>query len=270
MADDPYADYRRLNDPAARAAIEGDRIFIAEGPTAIVRLIESGHRVRSVLVTPTAHDRLIADASAALERVDAPIHVVSRRQLHEIVGFDLHRGAVAAAERRPLPDVTEILTTATSIGVLEGLNDPENLGAIARSARALDIDALILDPRCIDPYYRRTVRVSMGAVLTLPVARAEDWPGVIDTIHQHGFETWAMTPAADAVSLWDPALRTPERLAMLFGAEGPGLEPDTIARCQRRVRIPIAEAVDSLNVGASAAVAFAERTRRLSAGLTSG
>ncbi len=262
---DPYADYRQLTDQAARVALEGDEFFIAEGPTAIARMIASGHRVRSVLLTPSAHERMTADPDSGLDGLQAPIHVVSRAELAGIVGFDLHRGAVAAADRRSAPTLDDVLAGARTVAVLEGLNDPENLGAIARSARALGVDALVVDPRCIDPYYRRSVRVSMGAVLTLPVVRATPWPEALDTLHEHGFETWAMTPADDAVSLWDPALVMPERLALAFGAEGPGLDGATMARCHRRVQIPIDTAVDSLNVGAAAAVAFAERARRLSA-----
>lgn len=259
---DPYGDYRRLNDQAARTAIEGDEFFIAEGPTAIARLIASGHRVRSVLLTPSAYQRMIDDAGSGLSGLDAPIHVVSRAELAEIVGFDLHRGAVAAADRRPAPALDEVLAASRTIAVLEGLNDPENLGAIARSARALGVDALVVDPRCIDWYYRRSVRVSMGAVLTLPVVRAAPWPDALDTIAAYGFETWAMTPADDAVSLWDRGLDWPERLAVVLGAEGPGLEAATMARCDRRVKIPVDATVDSLNVGAAAAVVFAERARR--------
>lgn len=261
---DPYGDYRQLNDQAARVALEGDEFFIAEGPTAIARLIASDHRVRSVLLTPSAHQRMLADPESGLAGLEVPIHVVSRSELAEIVGFDLHRGAVAAADRRRPPTLEQVLVGARTVAVLEGLNDPENLGAIARSAQALGVDALVVDPRCIDPYYRRSVRVSMGAVLTLPVVRATPWPEALDTLHEYGFETWAMTPADDAVSLWDPDLEMPERLALAFGAEGPGLQTATMARCHRRVQIPIDTAVDSLNVGAAAAVTFAERARRLS------
>jgi tRNA G18 (ribose-2'-O)-methylase SpoU len=142
--------------------------------------------------------------------------------------------------------------------VLEGLNDPENLGLVARTARAFGTAGLILDPTCIDPYYRRTVRVSMGEVLLLPVARAERWPDVLDLLHGHGFETWALTPRGD-VSLWDAVV--PERVALLLGAEGPGLTDAAIAAARRRVAIPIDPAVDSINVGHAAAVALAAVAR---------
>ena len=152
-----------------------------------------------------------------------------------------------------------MLDGATRIAVLEGLNDPENLGLIARTARAFAIDAIVLDPTCIDPYYRRTVRVSMGEVLLLDVARSQNWPGDLDVISAAGLDTWAMTPAPDAVDLWD--LEAPDRLAVIFGAEGPGLTEIAMRRADRRVRIPIDPAVDSINVGHAAAVTFAA-TRR--------
>ena len=139
--------------------------------------------------------------------------------------------------------------------MLEGLNDPENLGLIARSARAFGVDALLLDPTCIDPYYRRTVRVSMGEVLLLDVARCAAWPAGIDLLHDAEFETWAMTPDGDATSIWD--LAVPVRLAIVLGAEGPGLDA---ARCngpQGRYASRSAFDVDSLNVGHAAAIAFA-------------
>ena len=149
--------------------------------------------------------------------------------------------------------------------MLEGLNDPENLGAIARSARAFGIDALVLDPTCIDPYYRRTVRVSMGEILFLPVARATNWQAALETIRDAGFDMWALTPRPDATDLW--TLPVPDRLALLLGAEGPGL-----SRCRdgRRPRPRSGSRsrpdVDSLNVAAAAAVAFAAIGREPQAG----
>jgi len=261
MADPRVAEYLELNDPAARARRERDEFFIVEGPTAIERLARSSYRTRSVLVSETASRRL-HEMLSIFESAGVPVYVTSREILAEIAGFDLHRGAVAAADRRALPDLAEVLATSRSIAVLEGLNDPENLGAIARSASALGIDALVIDPTCIDPYYRRTVRVSMGAILFMPVARATIWPGALDEIRSAGFETWAMTPADDADQLWSTSI--PARVALVFGPEGPGLDPATQSRCDRRVRIPVAntEAVDSLNVAAASAISFAEIARQ--------
>jgi tRNA G18 (ribose-2'-O)-methylase SpoU len=200
-----------------------------------------------------------------LDPLEAPVYCVDKALLHDIVGFDLHRGAIAAADRLPHPTLGEIIDRYARVAVLEGLNDPENLGAIARSARAFGIEALVLDPTCIDPYTRRTVRVGMGEILLLESCRVADdeWPGAIDRLRQEGFEVWAMTPAADSHNIWE--LDVPDRVAVMLGAEGPGLSPRAMAASDRRVRLPINPDVDSLNVGAAAAVAFAvvnRETRR--------
>lgn len=252
-------DYLELTDTAARRRREGDEFFIAEGPTSIERLLASDHRVRSVLVADNKLDRLRSVLDAAIGRSDVPVYVASQPVLDEIVGFRLHRGAVAAADRRPLPTVTDLAQRSRRLAVLEGLNDPENLGAIARSARAFGLDGIVIDPTCIDPYTRRTVRVSMGEVLHLAVARARQWPAELDELHAAGFETWALSPTADGDDIWD--LPPADRTALVLGAEGPGLSVAVLARSTRRVRIPIAAGVDSLNVGAAAAVAFAITTR---------
>jgi len=263
--DDPHdprvTDFVDLTDAAWRRRRERDEIFIAEGFVAVYRLLESGHTVRAVLVARRKLDRLTELlASTTVGHVGAvPVYVAGEQVLAATVGFNLHRGVVAAADRRPLAEVTTVLGSATRIAVLEGLNDPENLGLIARTAKAFGFDPLVLDPTCIDPYYRRTVRVSMGEILRLEVARSRSWPADLDTIRAAGFETWAMTPAADATDLWD--LDVPDRLAVVLGAEGQGLHGATLARSHRRVRIPISSAVDSINVGHAAAVTFAATTR---------
>ena len=254
-AHDPrLADYRELRDAAARRRIEDDEFFIAEGPTSIERLLASAHPIRSVLVSEQKYRRL----APLLDPLTAPVYVVDKALLRDIVGFDLHRGAIAAADRLPHPSLDDVVARHRRVAVLEGLNDPENLGAIARSARALGVEALVLDPTCIDPYTRRTVRVSMGEILFLPSCRvdAADWPSnAFDRLHAAGFETWAMTPADDAVDIW--TVPVPERLAVALGAEGPGLGRATIDAATRRVRLPIHADVDSLNVGAAAATTFA-------------
>lgn len=264
-SDPRLSDYLDLNDPAERARREGDEFFIVEGPTAIHRLTRSGHRIRSLLVTEQAAARM-ADVIDALDDHGTPVYVTTRAVLAAVAGFDLHRGAVAAADRAPLPGLAEVLATARTIAVLEGLNDPENLGAIARSARALGIDALVCDPTCIDPYYRRSVRVSMGAILFLPVVRAAPWPAALEMIGAHGFTRWAMTPDPGATSLYEVDL--PDRCAVVLGPEGPGLAGPTIATCDLSIRIPMAsgDGADSLNVAAAAAITFAEISRRRALG----
>jgi tRNA G18 (ribose-2'-O)-methylase SpoU len=253
-------DYRSLNDQAYRRRYEADACFIAEGYVAIDRLIESGHTVRSVLLAPSRRERFAANAQA-LAAKGVPVYVADRNVIAAVVGFDLHRGVIACADRRPAPSVDQLLAGSTRIGVLEGLNDAENLGAISRAAKAFGIDGLIIDATCTDPYSRRTVRVSMGEVLTLPIARAsiDDWAGIGDRLRGRGFESWAMTPSAEAQDLWTADV--PERLAVMLGAEGPGLSRHALATTDRRVRIPISPTVDSLNVAQAAAVTFAAITR---------
>lgn len=253
-ADPRLSDYRELRDATARRRMEGDVFFIAEGPVAIERLIASRHRVRSVLVSEQKHGRL----AGLLDPLDAPVYVVEQGLLTDIVGFDLHRGAIASADRLPHRGLDELARRSHRVAVLEGLNDPENLGAIARSARAFGVDGLVLDPTCIDPYTRRTVRVSMGEILHLPSCRVAppDWPiAAITLLHALGYETWALTPAADAADIW--TIPVPDRLGIVLGAEGAGLTRPAMAATTRRVRLPIRPDVDSLNVGAAAAVAFA-------------
>jgi tRNA G18 (ribose-2'-O)-methylase SpoU len=254
--DDRLADFRALNDQSLRRKLESDEFFIAEGYVAIERLIESEHVVRSVLLAPSRVSRF----EPHLERfaaADVPVYVAERETIAEVVGFDMHRGVIASANRKPNPSLDELISTSLRIAVLEGLNDAENLGAISRAARAFGIDGLLIDPTCTDPYSRRTVRVSMGEVLFLPIVRISepDWPGALHTLQAAGFETWAMTPEPGAIDLWRSPV--PERLAVLLGAEGPGLAEQTLAASGRRVRIPIRPEVDSLNVGHAAAVTFA-------------
>ena len=261
--DDPRLDdYCLLNDQAARRTREGDEFFIAEGYVPIDRVVDSGHQLRSVLVTPSRVERIVERVPSLVDGV-VPLYVMTRDLMKHAVGFDLHRGVVASAQRRPVPSVTDLANSpAVRVAVLVGLNDAENVGVIARAARALHIDALLLDPTCTDAYSRRTIRVSMGEILHLPVARAHDWPGDLDVLHDAGFESWAMTPTADAVDLWSsPPDAFPTRLAIVVGAEGPGLDDETMRATSRRVRIPIHHDVDSLNVGHAAAITFAATTR---------
>jgi tRNA G18 (ribose-2'-O)-methylase SpoU len=253
-------DYRSLNDQAFRRRYEGDELFVAEGYVAIDRLIESDHVIRSVLLAPSRVERFAAHLPALAAR-GVDVFVAERSVIADVVGFDLHRGVVACARRRPPPSIESVLRGAGRIAILEGLNDNENLGAIARAARAFRIDGLLIDPTCTDPYSRRTVRVSMGEVLTLPTARVAHhaWPAVLGEVRAAGFEVWAMTPAPTAEDLW--AVEVPARVAVVLGAEGAGLTRGALAGADRHVRIPISADVDSLNVGQAAAVTFAALTR---------
>ncbi len=258
--DDPsdprFDDYRELNSIAVRAEMEGDTYFMGEGYVPIDRMLDSGHRMRSVLLHPKRLNRFVPTMSQP-EMAGVPVYVAEQEVLAEVVGFNMYRPCLASAFRAPMPTVSELATSCHRLVVLEALNDDQNVGAIARAARAFGIDGMVISPTCNDPYQRRTVRVSMGEILHIPVARASagDWPGALHTLHDAGFETWALTPDPAAVNLWDMAV--PDRVAALLGAEGHGLELATMEAASDRVRIPISPNVDSLNVGHAAAVTFA-------------
>lgn len=250
-------DYRELHDARARRLMErpddeSPGFFVAEGAHALQRLLASGRRLRSVLV-----DQIHLEALAgALGDLDAPVLVADQPTLRAVAGFPVHRGVLAAADRWELPDPGDVLAGANRVAVLEDINDHENLGVIFRSAGSLGLDAVLLSPRCCDPLYRRSVRVSMGHVLAVPWTRLEPWPDALDRVAGAGFSLAALTPAADAEPLtaWHPAAG--ERVAVLLGAEGPGLSPAALAAAHRRLTIPMRTAEDSLNVGSAAAIAF--------------
>lgn len=252
-AEDPrLSDYVGLRDPQHRQRLEGDEFFVAEGINVIERLIASAYGLRSVLVTPQRYSRM----APMLANLECPVYVADRAILATVAGFDLHRGAVASAHRGTPPTLESVLDSCRTIAVLEGLNDPENLGAIARSARALGVDAIVLDPTCADPFYRRTVRVSMGEILFLPVIRSHDWRADLQRMIDADFRMLALTPSPLATSVHDVERVPNDRVALLLGAEGPGLAARTLAMCEH-VRIPLRADADSLNVGHAAAIAFA-------------
>jgi tRNA G18 (ribose-2'-O)-methylase SpoU len=228
---------------------------IVEGVTAVERLLASDYRIRAVFGVP--------GRVAALDLPDGvPAYEADKWLLSEVIGFRLTRGVLASADRRAPAGLDDLLagpdpSAPRRLAVLEGLNDAENLGSIARSALALGIDGLLLDPRCADPFYRRSVRVSMGHILALPFAVLPDWPAELGRLHAAGYTTVALTPADDAVDLADVDPVAHPRTAVLLGAEGPGLTPEAQQAAQVRARIPMRPGVDSLGVAAAAAVAFA-------------
>lgn len=230
---------------------ESDEWFIVESMMVVERLAGSPYPVRSVLVTPKQYARM----EEVLCSLGAPVFVAEPAVMQEVAGYDLHRGVLASATRVPGPPLGDVLATARRLVVLEGSNDHENIGAVARSARALGFDAMVLDPSCADPLYRRSVRVSMGEILHLPIVRCAEWPDALRAMHAAGFETWALTPAADAESLFTMAM--PDRLAVIAGAEGPGLSRAAMELATVRVRIPLHHDVDSLNLGHALAIAMA-------------
>ena len=259
-ADSRVDDYRQLHDARARRLLERPPadgghpgFFVAEGAHALGRLLTSGRRIRSVLVDPLRLEALAGE----LAGLTAPVLVAAQPTLRAVAGFPGHRGVLAAADRWPLPSPAEVLAGAERVAVLEDINDHENLGVIFRSAGSLGIDAVLLSPRCCDPLYRRSVRVSMGHVLGVPWTRLEPWPEALTSgLAAAGFTLVAFTPAADAEPLaaWRPSCG--ERVAVLLGAEGPGLSPAALAAAARRLTIPMRRPDDSLNVGSAAAIAF--------------
>jgi tRNA G18 (ribose-2'-O)-methylase SpoU len=253
VSDYRLADYRDLTDVALRTKIEGPNgLFIAEGARVIERALATGYRLRSVVMTPLWLER----TAPSLAGSDATVYVAPEPVLHALTGFHVHRGALASVHRRPLPDLDTLLAGTRRIALVENLVNHTNLGAIFRSAAALGIEAVIVSPSSADPLYRRSVRVSMGAVFTLPYARATSWPGDIQRVRSAGFTVAALTPASDAVSLDDVAFSLTDRLAVLIGTEGDGLSPEAVDAADLAVRIPMSPGVDSLNVAAAASVAF--------------
>jgi tRNA G18 (ribose-2'-O)-methylase SpoU len=250
-AGDPrLADYVGLTDVRLRRSLESAHgLFVAEGEKVIRRAIAAGYPVRSLLVT---QDRLAALAALAADS-PGPVYVIAQETAEALTGYRVHRGTLASMQRLPLPAVDALVAAARRIVVLEDIVDHANVGAIFRCAAALGFDAVILAPRCADPLYRRAVKVSMGAVFSVPFARLDDWRGGLGQLRQAGFLVLALTPAADAV----PIERVPavEKIALLLGTEGDGLSARWLAAADTRVRIPIGGGVDSLNVAAAAAVA---------------
>lgn len=254
-ADTRVDDYRDLSAADRRPDRPGGRgLVIAEGVVVVRRLLESPFPVRSLLGVPRRLEELAADIAA----FDVPAYSTDAETMATVVGFHLNRGVLAVADRAVAVDAAGLARSAGVIAVLEGVNDHENLGALFRNAAALGVDGVLLGPRCSDPLYRRSVRVSMGHVLRVPFGELPgDWPASLGLLRAAGMRVVALTPAADAVPLAAAGLRG-TRVALLLGAEGPGLTDEALAAADVRVRIPMATGVDSLNVATAAAVAFHE------------
>jgi tRNA G18 (ribose-2'-O)-methylase SpoU len=249
-ADPRLADYLCLTDVRLRTSLEAPRgLFIAEGEKVIRRAIAAGYQVRSMLVTT---DRAAGAADMA-GSWPGPVYVVAPEVARGLTGYRVHRGALASMQLRPLPSVAEVTGRARRIMVLEDIVDHTNVGAIFRCVAALGFDGVVLAPRCADPLYRRAVRVSMGAVLSVPYARMEDWREGLGGLRAAGFRLLALTPAADAVPI--AAVQPGGRLALLLGGEGDGLSARWRDQADLRVRIPMSREIDSLNVAAAAAIA---------------
>lgn len=282
-ADARLADYRDLTDVALRRALEpAGGLYMAESAKVIARALRVGHTPRSLLT----QEKWMPDATRLLaDHPDTPVYVVSAELARTITGYAVHRGILAAMHRPVLPSVADVLAggrraagegpavartaaavaggppgpapqTRSRIAVLEGLVDHANVGAAFRSAAALGIDAVLVTPRCADPLYRRSIKVSMGTVFQVPWTRLDPWPGGVRLLHEAGYVVAGMTLGAGATTLDDLVAENHERLALVVGTEGHGLRAVTERMLDRRVTIPMMHGVDSLNVAAASAVAF--------------
>jgi tRNA G18 (ribose-2'-O)-methylase SpoU len=227
-------------------------VFVVEGAHSVGQLLNSAWPVHSLLLRPERVDAL-SDVVQAFERRGAPVYVAGPAVFDRIAGFPVHRGVLALAGRRPQPDPISVLAGVDTALVVEAVNDHENLGAIFRNAAALGAGAILLDPGCCDPLYRRSVRVSVGHVLRVPFARLEPWPAALRRLAGWGFSVVALDPAAS-----EPieSLQRHGPLALLVGGEGSGLSEAARRAADRRVRIPMAAGVDSLNVATAVAIAL--------------
>jgi len=251
--DDPrLADFAHRTDVALKNGSRTEHgLYIAESALVLERALRSGHAPRAVLALGGS-----VDEAVALVGDGVPVYSGPGELLAELTGYILHRGLIASMHRPPLPDPVELLRDARRVVVLENVADPTNVGAIFRSVAAIGADAVLVTPRCSDPFYRRAIRVSMGTVLQVPWTRVGDWTSTRELLAASGFHIAALALNDDAVSLRDFAADAPDRVALVLGAEGTGLTAEAVAAADTVVQIPMAHGIDSLNVAATAAVAM--------------
>lgn len=253
--DERLSDYRDLTDVALRRRVEPEGgLYIAESAKVIGRALAAGHRPRSVLLM----ENWLAELDPLLADHDIPVFVGDSATLEGLTGFAMHRGALAAMHRPPLPTVLEVVQDARRVVILEDIVDHTNVGAIFRSVAGLGADAVLITPRCADPLYRRSVRVSMGTVLQVPWTRLPEWPIAGPMLRTAGFHLAALALAPGAVDLDDFSTDAPEKVALLMGTEGDGLSAAALEIADTVVTIPMRHGVDSLNVASASAVALWE------------
>jgi tRNA G18 (ribose-2'-O)-methylase SpoU len=258
LNDERLDDYRNIPDPEL---VERRGVFVAEGRLVVQRLLENSNwTTRSVMLTDTA----MASMRAVLERAPAlPIYVVPQPVMNGVAGFNIHRGCLAIGERPPARRWQDVMARATRLVALERVGDADNVGSVFRAAAAFGADGVLLGPSCADPLYRKAIRTSMGAVLTVVFTRAEPWPGVLRDLRDRGWAIVGMTPSPAAAPLGAALNGIDSQPVMLvLGHEGDGLTAETLAMCDRQARIPIAATVDSLNVATAAAIGLYELTTR--------
>jgi tRNA G18 (ribose-2'-O)-methylase SpoU len=252
-SDERLRDYTDLTDVALRKIREpAEGLYIAESPKVIRRAVAAGHQPRSALVLPDRAD----DVLATLSDYECPIFVGEPRVLEEIAGFHLHRGALASFFRPELDSIEKVVAEASTIVICEDLVDHTNVGAIFRSVAALGADGVLISPRCADPLYRRSIRVSMGAVFNVPWTRMDSWVSTTRDLHREGFHIAALALNSEAVSLESFAQHRPDRVALILGTEGSGLSAAALSAADSLVQIPMHGGVDSLNVASASAVAL--------------
>lgn len=262
LSDPALAPFARLTEAQLKNRREPEKgLFIAESPKVIARALDAGYMPHALLME---EKHIEGDAREVIARCEGcPVYTAPRELLSLLTGYTLTRGVLCAMGRRPLPTVEEVCKNARRIAVLEGIVDTTNVGAIFRSAAALELDAVLLTPTCCDPLNRRVVRVSMGNVFQVPWTyigeSPSDWPEAgLARLKELGFATAAMALTHRSLSIDDPRPKGEEKLAILLGTEGDGLTEATVAGCDYTLRIPMRESVDSLNVAAAAAIAFWE------------
>lgn len=254
-ADSRLDDYRSLTDVALRRVSEpAGGLYIAESPKVIERALAAGHTPRSLLV----QERWVAHLTQVVAERETTLFVLPDAAVEEVTGFAVHRGALASMQRPALPAVTDIVQDAALVLILEDVGDHANVGAAFRAAAALGADAVLVSPRCGDPLYRRSVRVSMGTVFQVPWTRFESWDDVTAELHGASIELAALALTREAIGLDAYAAARPQRVALMMGAEGEGLSDEALAVADAVVTIPMRGGVDSLNVAAAAAIALWE------------
>lgn len=249
--DDPrISDYARVGDGAW---LRDRGLFVAEGRLIVLRLLQTApSAIESVVVTPPA----LAALEPELKAADARVYAAGASLLHALTGIDFHRGCIALA-RRPHPPGPAVFTSATRLMALEGIGNPDNLGGLFRVAAAFGVEGILLDPTTSDPYYRKAIRTSMGAIFSVPFTRIVDWPAGLGQFTGAGFTIAALTPHAGAMPLSEFAQSLHPRLIVMVGSEGDGLSDPALAFADHHVRIPTSDAVDSLNVVVAAGIALA-------------
>ncbi|MCC6270080.1 MAG: RNA methyltransferase [Microbacteriaceae bacterium] len=262
-ADPRLADFAHGTDVLLKNGRGPHGLYIAESALVLERALKAGHSPRAVLALGNT-----VDEAVALVGADIPVFTASSELLAELTGYVLHRGLIASVERPPLPDAATLLAGARRVVILENVVDPSNVGAIFRSVAAIGADAVLITPHCSDPFYRRSIRVSMGAVLQVPWTRigawagtgawsgTGEWPAARELLTASGFHLAALALDDRAVSLRDFAANPPERIALVVGTEGDGLTPEALAAADTIMKIPMRHGIDSLNVAAAAAVAM--------------